>query len=283
MTLLVQLTDTHIVEPGQRLYGLADTAAHLADAVAQVNAMDPQPDLVLFTGDLVEHPNRRTYAHFARLVKPLKAPVYVIPGNHDDPVALGEHFAGSGWFPAAAPTFQYAIEQLPFRILALNSHIDGSEMPHFTTERLAWLEERLAESGRPTLVAVHHPPMRTGVEFIDMAGTAWFEGIGRAIARSPQVKLVICGHGHADIIGTLGGVPVYMAGSVAHQLVAMRGNHHAPGFDNRPAAPVLHHWLGDGFASGSHAWPAWVENHRIDIQSGMGWDELKDRMRGSMR
>jgi hypothetical protein len=48
-------------------------------------------------------------------------------------------------------------------------------------------------------------------------------------------------------------------------------------------APVLHHWLGDAFVSGSHPWPAWVDDRRIDKESGLGWDELKDRMRGSMR
>lgn len=35
------------------LYGMADTARHLAEAVSQINSMRPQPDLVLITGDLV--------------------------------------------------------------------------------------------------------------------------------------------------------------------------------------------------------------------------------------
>ena len=56
MTLLVQITDTHIVERGKLLYGQADTALHLAETVAEINAMRPTPDAVLITGDLVEHP-----------------------------------------------------------------------------------------------------------------------------------------------------------------------------------------------------------------------------------
>ena len=50
MTLLVQITDTHVVERGTLLYGMADTARHLAEAVSQINSMRPQPDLVLITG-----------------------------------------------------------------------------------------------------------------------------------------------------------------------------------------------------------------------------------------
>lgn len=283
MTLLVQLTDTHIVEPGKRLYDRADTAAHLADAVIQINAMQPPADLVMITGDLVEDPRPETYTHFARLIEPLQAPVHLLPGNHDDPRLMSALFRQTALFPAAEPTYQYTIEAYPFRILALNSHFDGSELPTFGEQRLAWLQSALAESGRPTLIAIHHPPMRTGVEFIDMVGADWFEGIARVISHYPQVELVICGHGHTDIVGRIGCVPVYMAGSTAHQLVAARGNAHAPGFDDRPVAPVLHHWLGDAFVSGSHPWPAWVDDRRIDKESGLGWDELKDRMRGSMR
>ena len=84
MTLLVQITDTHILPRGELLYGVVDTAAHLIEAVAEINAMDPQPDLVMITGDLVEKPNDSTYTHFDELIAPLKAPVFLIPGNHDD-------------------------------------------------------------------------------------------------------------------------------------------------------------------------------------------------------
>jgi hypothetical protein len=45
---------------------------------------------------------------------------------------------------------------------------------------------------------------------------------------------------------------------------------------------VLHHWLGGGFVSGSNSWPDWVAEKRIDMESGLEWDVLKDRMRGSM-
>lgn len=283
MTLLVQLTDTHIVEPGERLYGKADTAAHLAGAVTQINAMDPQPDLILITGDLVENPGTATYAHLARLLEPLRPPVYLLPGNHDDPQLMCAHFCATRMFPAAAPTYQYAIDAYPFRILALNSHCVGSELPGYGPRRLEWLAEALDASMQPTLIAIHHPPMRTGVEFIDMAGTDWYQGIAGLIKSHAQVRLVICGHGHTDLVGRIGGVPVYMAGGTAHLLVAMRGSPHAPAFDGRPAEPVLHHWIDGEFVSGSHAWPAWVEDRRIDKESGMAWDALKDRMRGSQR
>jgi Icc protein len=283
MTLLVQLTDTHIVEPGKLLYDKVDTADHLAQAVRQVNAMQPPADVVLITGDLVEQPGPKTYQNFANLIEPLKAPVYIIPGNHDNPDALKAQFNGSCVFPATAPHYQYSIEDFPFRILALNSHYDGSELPYFGPKRLAWLEQALAESDRPTLIAIHHPPMVTGLEFVDMVGAQWYDGIKALIRKNPQVILVICGHAHTDLVGRIEQASVYMAGSTAHQLIAGRGNDHAPAFDNRPSPPVLHHWVGDGFVSGSCPWPSWVEETRIDKESGLDWEVLKDHMRGKMR
>ena len=159
------------------LYGKVDTARHLAETVSEINAMEPQPDLVMITGDLVEHPGPTTYSHFSDLIAPLNVPVYLMPGNHDDPEIMWSFFRDTPMFPARPPHFQYAIEDYPFRILALNSHFDDSELPYFGERRLAWLDRALGESDQPTLIAIHHPPMRTGIGFIDMVGAQWYDGL----------------------------------------------------------------------------------------------------------
>jgi len=282
MTLLVQLTDTHIEAPGTLLYGKLDTARHLRESVREINAMEPQPDVVIVTGDLVEQPGEASYGHFAELIKPLRAPVYLLPGNHDDPQFMLEMFGDTPMFPAVHSTLQYAIDSLPVRILVLNSHCQGSELPDFGLHRQQWLKEALDECDRPTVIAIHHPPMTTGIGFIDMVGPQWFASISKLLAQHPQVQLVICGHGHNDLVGRIGSVPVYMAGSTAHQLIAARGQDLAPAFDPRRAPPVLHQWLSGGFVSGTAPWPEWVNERRIDHESGLEWDVLKDRMRGSM-
>ena len=52
--LIVQISDTHLKREGELLYGRLDTQGFLERAVAHVNALDPRPDVVLATGDLVE-------------------------------------------------------------------------------------------------------------------------------------------------------------------------------------------------------------------------------------
>ncbi len=281
MTLLVQLTDTHILPPGELLYGSIDTAAHLRESVRQINSMQPKPDVVLITGDLVEKPDKVCYQHFIDIISVLEMPVYVIPGNHDDPQKMREFFAGTSYFPATDDTFQYAIEDFPFKILALNSHADGTELPEFNQKRLSWLQHQLSISDKPVLIALHHPPMTTGIELIDMGGPEWFQGLKFALAVHKQVKLLICGHCHADLYGRIGQVPVYMASATSHQLIASRGLTIAPATMNVAGSPILHHYIGGDFLSGSNPWPQDVEDNRIDKTSGRSWEELKKSMKGS--
>ena len=51
--LVAQITDCHIVEPGELMADRVDTAAMLRAAVAHILDMTPRPDVVLATGDLV--------------------------------------------------------------------------------------------------------------------------------------------------------------------------------------------------------------------------------------
>ncbi len=281
MTLLIQITDTHILPPGEVLYGTIDTALHLRETVKEINRMRPLPDAVIFTGDLVEKGDNQGYQYFIDLIKPLKMPAWVLPGNHDDPAVMQESFAATPCFPVSDETRQYAVEDLPFRILALNSRSDGTELPEFDEHKLAWLNAQLGRSDKPVLIAIHHPPMITGIELIDMGGAEWYQGLKSVIAAHEQVKLVICGHCHTDLSGRIGAVPVYMAPANSHQLIASRGLDLAPATLNRPGAPTLHHFIDGNFLSGSHPWPADTAERRIDRKSGFSWDEMKKKMMGS--
>lgn len=281
MAFLIHISDTHILPPGELLYKSIDTASHLRQTVHKINLMHPEPDAVIVTGDLVDGGDLPGYQHFAELIKPLKMPVYVLPGNHDNPEVMREIFSGTASFPVTDETFQYAIDDLPFRILALNSRCNGTELPDFDLQRLDWLETQLESSDNATLIALHHPPMTTGIELIDMGGPEWYQGIKTLLGKYEQVRLVICGHCHTDLSGRIGNVPVYMAPSTSHQLVASRGHKIAPSAHIVPASPTLHHFIDGNFLSGSNCWPTNVEQERIDKVSGISWEQLKKNMMGN--
>src|ERR671928_114140 len=86
--LLVQLSDPHVGAD----WGGGDPVAMLAAAVECVRALEPNPDAVLVSGDLADHAADAEYEQVRELLAPLEAPLYVLPGNHDDRLALPRHF-----------------------------------------------------------------------------------------------------------------------------------------------------------------------------------------------
>ena len=62
--IIVQITDTHIEEPGNLAYERFDTAANLRAAVEAINRMKPSPAMVLHTGDMAHHGFLERYRYF---------------------------------------------------------------------------------------------------------------------------------------------------------------------------------------------------------------------------
>ena len=53
-TLLLQLSDLHIREPGRLAYGRINTAPYLQQAVQSITRLPQRPDAVVITGDLTQ-------------------------------------------------------------------------------------------------------------------------------------------------------------------------------------------------------------------------------------
>lgn len=240
--IIAQVTDTHIRIPGKLVYRRVDTAKHLAAAVAHLNRLDPAPDVVAMTGDLADLALPEEYAHFAMLIAPLKAPVYLLPGNHDGRDALRQAFPEHRYLPREG-FLQYSVEDWPVRLVAVDTLVPGEGGGEVCEARLEWLEQTLAAAPkRPTVVMMHHPPFRTGIEFMDGYGLKNGEGFARTIARHPQVERIICGHLHRSIQCRVGGTFASICPSTAHQLhLDLRAD--APlGFAMEPPGYQLHVW-----------------------------------------
>ena len=144
-----------------------DTAACLARAVAQLNALTPMPDVTVITGDLTNYGAADEYAHLRTLLASLRMPHFLIPGNHDDREKLRGAFADHLYLPRRG-FLHYTVEDYPLRIVALDTNIPGDHGGELCAERLAWLDDTLKSAPvKPTLVLMHHPPFATGIEHMD--------------------------------------------------------------------------------------------------------------------
>lgn len=255
--IIAHVSDPHIVAPGALLYGRVDTASMLARAVADLNRLDPRPDIVVITGDLVDKGEPAEYEHLRRLLAPLAMPVFVIPGNHDAREPLRAAFAGDGYLPQAG-FLHYVVEDWPVRLVALDTHIPGEGGGELCAERLAWLDRTLAAAPqRPTLVMMHHPPFATGIERMDRAGLRGSDALAAVIARHPHVERILCGHLHRAIDRRFAGTVAGTAPSTAHQIRLDLRSGGPLGFVFEPPGYQLHLWRGGALVSHTELFGDW--------------------------
>lgn len=250
--LIAQISDTHVTLPGGRTDLLYRTAEHLERAVAHLNALLPRPDVVLVTGDLIEGGEVAEYERLRSLLAPLRMPVYLIPGNHDDRENLSRVFHDE-YLPRDGGFIQYAVEQWPVRLVALDTVVPGESGGRLCDARLGWLDATLSEApSRPTLVLMHHPPFVTGMRKMDEMGLDGIDGLAAVIGRHPQVERIVCGHLHRPIVRRFAGTVVCTCPATAHQLALELGAVPRLATVMEPPACLLHLWLGNGEGLVSH-------------------------------
>ena len=233
--MILQLSDLHLGAPD----GDPDSEADLARAVARAGELAPLPEVVLVSGDLSEHGEADEYARVHELLAPLGAPVLALPGNHDDTATLREAF------PATAH------EDGSIRVLTLDSRRPGRDDGALGAEQLARLDGDLAGGdARPAIVALHHPPLATGMPFLDGIGLDPGDGAElAAIAARHGVARIVAGHVHMTAHGLLGPTPVLTCPSTWRLRARLRLG--APGYEieDAPAGFALHVLAGDGLTS----------------------------------
>jgi 3',5'-cyclic-AMP phosphodiesterase len=189
--LIAQITDSHLfADESQTLLGIP-TARSLQAVLSQLIALEPQPDLLLITGDLSQDETPESYQQLQQLVAPLNLPTYWVRGNHDQLPDI-EQFLNHP--PLSA---QKQFQQGGWNFLLLNSAVLGKVYGQLSPETLNWLEQQLqAQPDLPTLIALHHPPVPIESNWMDDISLHHADELMAVLDRHPQVKLVLFGHIH---------------------------------------------------------------------------------------
>ncbi len=240
-TLLLQLTDLHIREPGRLAYGRLDTAPYLRQAVDTVLRLPQQPQAVVLTGDLTDFGRAAEYAHLRELLAPLGMPLYLMPGNHDDRDQLRHSFPEHAYLGSSG-FVQYSVAIGALQLVALDTVVPGASHGSLCAKRLQWLHDTLEQHRhRPVVIAMHHPPFETLIGHMDdiglLQGAPELEAL---VARYPNVERIICGHLHRSIQVRFGGTLAMTAPSPAHQVCLDLAPHAASAWTLEPPGMVLH-------------------------------------------
>ncbi|MDK3073694.1 phosphodiesterase [Sedimentitalea sp. JM2-8] len=231
MARFLQLTDLHVVAAGARASGVLDTRAILRTAVERLidrRAALGHLDAVLVTGDVSDDGTAESYRFARGQLDRLGLPLLAIPGNHDDRAEFRKAFADSPAMPSSG-LIDWTTEIGDTVVIGLDTLVEGQGGGALRPESLAFLSEALARAGsRPVVVAVHHPPLRTGIRFMDAIGLEDIPALQATLAQAGGEIIVVAGHVHGVFQGRIGRHPVATAPAVSSAFA----------LDLRPDAPV---------------------------------------------
>lgn len=244
--LIAHISDLHLRAPGVLYQGLVDSNADAARVVAHLNALDPQPDLILLTGDVVDEGQAAEYATARDLLGRLRAPVFAIPGNHDAWPAFADAVAGQDGLPARGP-FHYVVpDRGPVRIVALDVTVPGKHHGDVTPEAADWLAATLAQApDRPTLIMMHQPPFACGIPYLDPYLCRNGDRLAAIVTRHSNVERVLCGHVHRAMQLRFAGTIACSAPSTTTSIALQLRPDAKPASYQEPPGFLLHDWRSD--------------------------------------
>ncbi|WP_259727588.1 MULTISPECIES: metallophosphoesterase [unclassified Synechococcus] len=199
---VLQLSDPHLLADPQGVYRGVNPYEQLRHGLEQAIAqLERPPDLLLISGDLCQDESLAGYGHLCDLLTPLRIPLALLPGNHDNPALIRQALGG---LAALAPA---ALQLGPWRLILISSHRPGSPAGCLDDHQLRWLRGQLAGSSAPTWLAIHHPPVPIGSPSLDAIALQHPEPLLELLAASPLVRGVLFGHVHQHWQGQLPGSP----------------------------------------------------------------------------
>jgi Icc protein len=206
----VQISDSHI---GFTRPENPDVAGTLRKAVADINALPQQPAFVVHTGDVTHLSKAAEFDTAKSILGELKAPLLVLPGEHD---VIGSSKAFFNAFARKdAPEGWFSFDQGGMHFVSLvnvfNFEINGK----LGAAQLAWVEKDLAAQKKSTPIVVFgHVPL-----YALYPEWGWTTEDGTAVLaalRRFDAVTVLNGHIHQIIQHTEGNIRFATAAATAY-------------------------------------------------------------------
>jgi Icc protein len=178
---VLQLSDTHLTDDPSGQVNGRDPEARPERVLRAWSADGRQADLVVLTGDNADDGSLAACRRLAEMLSGLGAPVVAVAGNHDLAGSVSTVFGPDTLFEVGA-----------WRVVGLATERPGQV--HGTLDVDAALARLDHLDTRPTVVALHHPPVTTSTNPMFQLGGA--EDLLAGLARRRHVRAVVSGHLH---------------------------------------------------------------------------------------
>lgn len=185
---LLQITDCHLLADPDAWYREVQPYRHLAQLLAQFREA-PLP--LVLTGDLSEDHSVESYERLHELLHDWPAPVYVLPGNHDDLALMQQVLVGGAFvFAGEVDAAQWRLLLLDTRSVTPAGQFDAPKQ-HLLATQLS----RAADQGQHVWLFCHHHPHPIG-GIIDQFMLQDAAPFCAQLTAAPHVKGLSHGHCH---------------------------------------------------------------------------------------
>lgn len=240
--LIAQLSDPHVTTGP--LAG--EQASGLHRALGRVLALNPRPDCVVITGDLVNNGRPDEYVALREIIGRFPLPVHLATGNHDDRESLLDIFGGTPYRGGGFSAY-YHVDHPRATVVVLDSLAPGDNGGRLGDEQLAWLDNVLVNRPElPAVVCLHHPPVAVGIPAADAIRLADGDALAEVVGRHPQVVRVAAGHLHRAVTTAFAGTVLTTAPSTWVQASLTMSGDEEIGLVAEPTAFLLHRIDDDG-------------------------------------
>ncbi len=240
---IAQITDTH-VSVGDHGPGAAywsENGRRLRAAIRSLNSETERPAVVVGTGDLVECGRDDAYAELSRILSHLQIPFWPLPGNHDSPGRLRTAFPHMNWTSDSTghASWAHVIPESDVTVIGLDTTAPGRAGGYVEVERLEWLADQIQGAAGPVIVAMHHPPFLTGIDWMDALGFEGMESLQQVLTEYPPSR-IIAGHFHRSISSQIGSTAASVGIATTMHLDLDLSNAAVPAVINDPIGYQLH-------------------------------------------
>jgi Icc protein len=216
--IIAQISDTHLE------LNSPDADQRIADferTIAAINTLDPAPDVVVHTGDIVHNGRQDEYARAVSILAKARMPVYVLAGNKDNRANLRAAFSTHGYLAADSDFIDYAVERFPVRLIAIDTLSESSNKGDFCLARAGRLINLIdAEATKPIAIFAHHPPFEVSVgpDPLNFEAPEMMLRLRQVLQNAFRVVASFSGHVHRAAEGRIGNIPATVVPCIATTL-----------------------------------------------------------------
>jgi 3',5'-cyclic-AMP phosphodiesterase len=216
--IIAQISDTHIE------LGTPDADQRIADferTIVAINGLDPAPDVIVHTGDIVHNGRPDEYARAVSILAKARMPVHVLAGNKDNRANLRAAFSAQGYLAADSDFIDYAVERFPVRLIAVDTLSLNSNKGDFCVERAKRLVDLInAEATKPIAIFAHHPPFEVtvGPDPMNFETPEMMLRLRQVLDGAIRVVASFSGHVHRAAEGSIGNIRATVVPCIATTL-----------------------------------------------------------------